>query len=264
MPFLRVNDIVVHWREVGPATAPAVIFANSLGSDFRIWDEVAGALKERYRIVTYDKRGHGLTSETPGPYSIDGLASDSLALIDRLGIETFAFVGLSVGGMIAQRVAIRAGGRLKALVLCDTAAKIGEAAAWSARIAAVEANGLSVIADAVIERWFSSAFRSTRADEVAGWRNMLVRTPQAGYAATCAAIRDADLRDDATKITAPTLFVAGSEDGSTPPAIVRESARLVPGARFEEIAGAGHLPCIDQPLKLAKLIAEHFAEAGYV
>ena len=99
---------------------------------------------------------------------------------------------------------------------------------------------------------------------MAGWRNMLVRTPAAGYAATSAAIRDADLAGDATKIKAPSLFVAGSEDGATPPDLVRESARLVPGARFEEIAGSGHLPCIDQSLKLASLIAEHLSEAGYV
>ncbi len=264
MRFVRVNDILVHWREIGPAGAPAVIFANSLGTDFRIWDEVANALAGRYRIVTYDKRGHGLSDEPAGPYSIDGLASDSLALIDHLGIETFAFVGLSVGGMIAQRVAVRAANRLKALVLCDTAVKIGDAAAWNSRVAAVEAHGLSAIAEAVLERWFSSAFRCTRADELAGWRNMLVRSPQAGYTATCLALRDADLRNDAPKITAPTLFAVGSEDGSTPPDLVGESARLVPQARIEVIAGSGHLPCIDQPLKLANLITQHFSEAGYV
>jgi 3-oxoadipate enol-lactonase len=264
MRFLRVNGIVVHWRETGPAGAPAVIFANSLGTDFRIWDEVANALAGRYRIVTYDKRGHGLSDEPAGPYSIDNFASDTLALIDHLGIETFAFVGLSVGGMIAQKVAVRAANRLKALVLCDTAVKIGDAAVWNARIEAVETQGLSAIADAVLERWFSSAFRRNRTDELAGWRNMLIRSPQAGYAATCAALRDANLTDDAPKITAPTLFAVGSEDGSTPPDLVRESARLVPQARFEVIEDSGHLPCIDQPVKLANLITGHFGEAGYV
>lgn len=264
MAFSRVNDIVVHWRQIGPEDAPAVVFANSLGTDFRIWDEVANALAGRYRIVTYDKRGHGLSDEPAGPYSIDGLASDSIALIDHLGIETFAFVGLSIGGMIAQRVAVRAANRIKALVLCDTAAKIGDAAGWNARIAAVESQGLSAIADAVLERWFSSAFRRSRSDELAGWRNMLIRSPQAGYVATCAALRDADLRPDAPRITAPTLFAVGCEDGSTPPDLVRQSARLVPQARFELIANSGHLPCIDHPLELANLIAQHFSEAGYV
>src|SRR5271165_5145897 len=115
MAFSRVKDIVVHWRELGPSDAPAIVFANSLGTDFRIWDEVAGTLNDRYRIVTYDQRGHGLSDLTPGPYSIDGLAEDTLGLIDHLGLESFAFVGLSVGGIIAQRVAIRVGGRLKAL-----------------------------------------------------------------------------------------------------------------------------------------------------
>src|SRR5262249_3211448 len=161
-----------------------------LGTDLRIWDDVAAKLASRYRILTYDNRGHGLSDAPPGPYSIDEMASDILALIDTLGINTFAFVGLSVGGMIAQRLAVRAAERPRALIVCDTAVNISEAALWNARIKAVEANGINAIADGVLERWFSAAFRRERPDELAGWRNMLVRTPAHGYAATCAAIRD--------------------------------------------------------------------------
>jgi 3-oxoadipate enol-lactonase len=264
MPFTRLKDITVHWRETGPLQAPAIVFVNSLGTDFRIWDEVAGALEDRYRIVVCDKRGHGLSDETPGPYSIDGLAGDCLALIDYLGIETFALVGISIGGMIGQRVAIEAAHRLKALVLCDTAAKIGDAASWNARITAVEQGGLGAIADAVMERWFSSEFRRERPVEVSGWRNMVLRTPSGSYTAACAALRDADLSDEAPKIAVPTLVVVGSEDGSTPPDLVRATARLIPNARFEVIEGSGHLPCLDNPIKLVHLISEHLSRAGYV
>jgi 3-oxoadipate enol-lactonase len=173
-------------------------------------------------------------------------------------------VGVSIGGMIAQQAALRSAGRIKVLVPCDTAAKIGDAASWNARIEAVEKGGLGAIADAVMERWFPPEYRRTRPDELGGWRNMLLRTPAKGYAAACAALRDADLRTETPKIDVPTLFVAGSEDGSTPPDLVRESALLIPGARFEVIEGAGHLPCLDHPMKLAHLISAHFEGAGYV
>jgi 3-oxoadipate enol-lactonase len=263
MPFSKVDDIVVHWRETGPENAPPILFANSLGTDFRIWDEVAFVLSDRYRVITYDKRGHGLTDETPGPYSIDLLARDALSLASKLGLTHFAFVGLSIGGQIAQRVAHLAGDRVKALVLCDTAAKIGDAAGWNARIDAIEKGGLGAIADGVMERWFSAEYRRTRLEELAGWRNMFLRSPKQGYLACCAALRDADLTSDAPKITAPTLAVVGSEDGSTPVDLVQKTAQLITGARFEVIDGSGHLPCLDQPLHLAHLIALHLTGAGY-
>ena len=150
------------------------------------------------------------------PYTIDDHTDDLLALLDHLKIDKAALVGLSVGGMIAQRMAVRAPERVQALTLCCTAAKIGTPELWAERITAVESGGIEPIADNVLQRWFTPLFRETQADEVAGWRNMLVRTPAHGYAGTCAAIRDADLRPDAGRIKAPTLCVAGDQDGSTP------------------------------------------------
>ena len=193
MAFIRANNIVLHHQVLGREGAPALVFANSLGSDFRIWQEVAPAFRERYRVVLYDKRGHGLSDAPPAPYTIDQHTDDLLALLDHLRIEKAAIVGLSVGGMIAQRMAIRTPQRVGALVLCDTAAKIGTSEMWAERIAAVEQAGIESIADNVLQRWFTPAFRQERRDEWAGWRNMLVRTPAHGYAGTCAAIRDADL-----------------------------------------------------------------------
>lgn len=264
MAFVRANGILLHHQVLGRADAPALVFNNSLGSDFRIWQAVAPAFADRFRVVLYDKRGHGLSDAPPAPYTMDDHTDDLLGLLDHLGIDSAALVGLSVGGMIAQRAAVRAPGRVRALVLCCTAAKIGAPGLWAERIAAVETGGIGPIADNVLERWFTPDFHKTCADDVAGWRNMLVRLPSHGYAGTCAAIRDADLTADAARIQAPTLCVAGDQDGSTPADVVRRTADLIPGARYELIAGCGHIPCIEKPAALTQLIQGHLQEARLV
>jgi 3-oxoadipate enol-lactonase len=264
MAFRRVNDIVLHHRVSGRSDAPTIVFSNSLGSDFRIWEAVVPSLAERYRIVLYDKRGHGLSDAPAGPYTIDDHADDLLGLLDHLGVECAAVVGLSVGGMVAQRIAVKAPARVRALVLCGTAARIGTAESWAERIAAIETSGVDAIAEAVIQRWFTPNFRTERPDDWAGWRNMLVRTPEQGYVGTCAAIRDADLTDQAGRIAVPTLCLVGDQDGSTPPELVRQTADLIPGARFETIEAAGHIPCIERPDAMARLIGQHLQEARHV
>ena len=264
MAFIRANGVVLHHQALGPPDGPALVFINSLGSDFRIWQEVAPAFLESCRVVLYDKRGHGLSDAPPAPYTMDDHTGDLLALLDHLGIRSAALVGLSVGGMIAQRMAVRTPQRVLALTLCCTAARIGTAETWAERIAAVERGGVEPIVEAVLQRWFTPSFRETRPDECAGWRNMLVRTPAHGYAGTCAAIRDADLTADAARIAAPTLCVAGDQDGSTPADLVRATAGLIPGARFELIRSAGHIPCVEQPAVLARLIGHHLREAKIV
>ncbi|MDF2973233.1 MAG: 3-oxoadipate enol-lactonase, partial [Microvirga sp.] len=216
------------------------------------------------QVVLYDKRGHGLSDAPPAPYSIDDHTDDLLALLNHLGIGKASLVGLSVGGMIAQRMAVRAPDRVQSITLCCTAAKIGTPELWADRINAVEAGGIEPIADAVLQRWFTPKFHEMQADDLAGWRNMLVRTPAHGYAGTCAAIRDADLRTDAGRITTPTFCVAGDQDGSTPADVVKGTADLIPGARFALIEGAGHIPCVEKPAELSGLIKQHLEEAGLV
>jgi 3-oxoadipate enol-lactonase len=260
MAFTRLNQHRLHWRETGNPQAPAVMFVNSLGTDCRLWDELAGLLGRDWRILLYDKRGHGLSEAPPGPYTIALLADDVLALADHLHLARFALVGLSIGGLIAQQVALQAPSRLTALVLADTAAQIGTAASWNARIAAVNAEGLPGIADAVMQRWFTPAFHAAQPDALRGWRAMLCGTAPAGYVAACAALRDADLTARIGAITAPTLVLAGDADQSTPPDLVRATASRIPGARFALIADCGHIPPAEQPATLAASIQAHLQE----
>lgn len=258
MDFRALNGVVLHVEDIGAADGPALVFSNSLGTDLRIWDDVVGQLADRFRIVRYDKRGHGLSEIGETPYSIDDHVGDLAALLDDLAIEGAIVCGLSVGGLIAQGLTASRPELVAGLVLCDTAHKIGSAELWNTRMAAIGKSGIAAIAEGILERWFSKDLRENDRAALAGWRAMLTRTPEAGYLGTCAAIRDADFTEEAKRIAVPTLCIVGAEDGATPPALVRELADLVPGARYEVIAGAGHLPCIERPLAVARLI-EDFA-----
>jgi len=264
MAFASIGGLTLHYQLSGPAGAPPLVFANSLGCDLRIWDEVVAKLGDRYRVLRYDKRGHGLSDAPPAPYTLDDHAGDLLGLLDHLGLARVALAGISVGGLVAQRLALRAPERLAALALCDTAAKIGNDALWAERIAAVEGEGIAAISAAVLGRWFTADFPRLRPAEFAGWRNMLERSPAAGYAGTCAALRDADLRAEIGAIAIDTLVVVGEADLSTPPELVRETARLLPRARFHVLPGCGHLPPLEQPALLAAILTTYLEELGHV
>jgi 3-oxoadipate enol-lactonase len=242
----------LHLRVEGPDSGPAVLFANSLGSDLRLWDKVLPLLPPGLRIIRYDKRGHGL-SAVGGGEALQDHAEDAIAIITAFARGPVTFVGLSLGGLIAQAVAHQRPDLVRALVLSNTAARLGTAESWAARIAAVEAGGLASIADAVMERWFAPAFRDT--PDCALWRNMLTRTPAAGYIAACRTLADADQTAATATLRLPTLVIAGSEDGASPPALVRASANLIPGAAFHDIPGAGHLPPVETPAAWAALVA---------
>lgn len=251
MAFGLFNHQVLHFQDENPRRARSFVFVNSLGTDLRIWDELATHYADNFRTVRYDLRGHGLSDAPPAPYAIDDHVGDLAALLDAHGIRDAIIVGLSVGGMIAQALAAQRPDLVRLLVLCDTAHKIGTAETWNARIDAVRAAGLASIADAVLERWFSAEFRRSRAADLAGYRNMLTRTPAEGYVGTCATLRDTDLTQVTSRLTQPALCLVGEEDGATPPALVRSLSELIPNAGFKTIPSAGHLPCIEQPKLLA-------------
>ncbi len=263
MSFVRINGVLLHYGLAGPPAAPVIVFANSLGTDLRIWDGVVDQLATRYRMVTYDKRGHGLSDAPPGDYTLDDHVADLAGLLDHLGIVRAALCGVSIGGLIAQGFALRYPTRADRLVLCDTAAKFGDATLWNGRIAAIEQGGMAAIADAVMERWFSPGFFALQPDMLAGCRNLFLRSDAAGYRSTCATLRDADLTARVRDIVCPALVIAGSADKSTPVDLVRSLAEAVPGARFEVIDGAGHIPSIEQPETLAGLIANFLEEARH-
>lgn len=263
MAFVRTNGIVLHYRLHGPEGAPAVAFVNSLGTDARIWDEVIATLGTRYRILSYDKRGHGLSESPAGDYTLADHVGDLAGLLDHVGMSTAAVVGVSVGGLIAQGFALRHPERVTALVLCDTVPRLGAPQTWNDRIAAIQARGMGAIANSVMERWFSAGFRQNRPVDLAGWRNLFLRTDVEGYCATCATLRDSDLTAEVGGIDKPTLVLVGDEDGSTPVPLVRACAEAIPGARFEIVPQAGHIPSIEQPAVVATLLTEFFEEAGH-
>lgn len=258
----NTGDIVTHFTVDGPENGPTIVFSNSLGTDFRSWDDVVARLSGKFRCIRYDKRGHGLTDLTPAPYSIDQLTGDLNELLDHLGVTDAVICGLSVGGVIAQNLASQHPARVRAIILCDTAAKIGTQELWDARIKAVNDGGIKAISEAILQRWFSATFPEKHPEAFANWRNMLIRTPAQGYVGVCHALAAANLTQATAKLTIPALVLGGSEDGATPPDVVRATADLITGAAFQLIDGVGHLPCIEAPDVLATLI-EDFAGAQY-
>ncbi|MGA0543106.1 3-oxoadipate enol-lactonase [Neotabrizicola sp. VNH66] len=240
----------MHYRIDGPDDGPELVFANSLGTDLRLWDDVVQLLPE-FRCIRFDKPGHGL-SDGAAAVTIDSLAEDAAALIGRLARGPVVLVGLSIGGMIAQAVALRHPGLLRGLVLSNTAAKMGTAEGWSDRIAAIRAGGLESIADAVMDRWFAAEFRA--GPDLAIWRNMMVRTPAAGYIAACEALAAADLTGALAGLRLPVMVIAGEEDRASPPDLVAGLAAAIPGARLHRLAGTGHIPPAEAAGPMAGLL----------
>lgn len=262
MKTVTSNDVTLHVQVEGPETGPVVMFANSLGTDLRVWDLLLPHLPEGLRIVRYDKRGHGLSDCPAAPYDMDTLVADAEAIIDTLGLRDIAFVGLSIGGLIGQGLAARRPETMRALVLMDTAAKIGSPEMWQDRIDALRTGGIASMADAILDRWFAPEMRND-ATRLAPWRHMLTRTPIEGYIGCCAAIAGADFTETTRALTLPVMAMAGSEDGSTTPDLVRTTAELC-NAAFHVIADAGHLPCIEAPEHVGALISDFLKETGHV
>lgn len=264
MSFLNVGSCVLHYLAEGAPDKPALVFSNSLGSDLRIWDAMVPLFAEDFRVIRYDTRGHGLSEAPAPPYSVEDLARDVVGLLDALHIKEAVVCGLSVGGVIAQQLAISHTDRVRALVLCDTGARIGTVASWEERMATVKGHGLGALAASSMERWFSEDFRGRRGDEVRGYANMVVRTAVNGYLGTCCALRDADLTQGATQIHKPTLVLCGEQDIATPPEMARELARVIPNARLSLIPKAAHISCVEQPKAMAEQMMQFFREVHIV
>lgn len=256
-----MSAVQVHAEITGRDDGPVVVLSNSLGSTHRMWEPQLAALQQRFRVVRYDTRGHGSSPVPNGPYGIDDLADDLVALLDRLGVERAHLVGLSLGGMTAMRVAGRNPERVDKLALLCTGAQLPPASNWTDRAATVRAHGCVAVAAAVVERWFTPEFLAAHPDIRANHEAMVVATPVEGYAGCCEAIAALDLRDDLTSITAPTLAIAGSDDPATPPAKLEEIAGGVRDGRLLVVPHAAHLANAEQPGIITSALIEHLEQS---
>jgi 3-oxoadipate enol-lactonase len=249
----------LHHVVEGAEGAPVLVLSTSLGTTLEMWDPQAAALAERFRLVRYDQLGHGRSDVVAGPYSVDALGAALLELLDSLGVERFSFCGLSLGGALGLWLGASEPDRVERLAVCCTSAHFGSPELWEGRAAAVRADGVGSIADAVVERWFTGRFARERADEVARFRAMLAATPAEGYAACCEAIRDWDFRARLGEIRAPTLVLMAGDDAATPPEEGERIAAGVPGARLLVVPEAAHLANVEQPEAVTRALLEHLA-----
>ncbi len=255
MPSVTLAGARLNYQFDGPDAAPVLVLAHGLGADLSMWAPQVLPLSERFRLLRYDARGHGQSSVPAGPYSIRDLGLDVLNLADVLNVGRFHFCGLSMGGMIGMWLAVNAPQRLDRLVLANTAAKVGSAEMWNARIQKVRAEGMAAVASIMAERAFTEAFRLRKPDTLARTQQMLLDAPAEGFAGGCAAIRDMDQRSDIARITAPTLVIAGVHDGATPAEEGRSIAETIPGARYAEL-DASHLSNVERPHEFNRAVLE--------
>jgi 3-oxoadipate enol-lactonase len=240
MPFAQDQGARIHYEIEGPEDGPVLLLSNSLGTDLGMWSPQMPSLAARYRVLRYDSRGHGRSEAPSGPYTIDMLGQDAVAVFDAAGVERVLFCGLSKGGMVGQWLGVNAPDRVGRLVLANTAAFIGAPEVWNQRIETVRAQGMAAIVPGVIDRWFTKPFQERAPDSVARIRDMLLATDPGGYTACCAAVRDMGQRQTIGAISVPTLVIAGRHDLATSPEQGRLIADTVPGARFLEL-DAAHL-----------------------
>lgn len=254
MTFTNINGNNIHYQYLDNQDDRTFIFINSLGTDFRIWDGVVDILKHHGNILRFDKAGHGLSTLNNPNCEIENYADDVIGLMDFLNIQKAVIVGLSIGGIIAQYLAIHHAEKIERLILSNTAPKVGSEEGWNTRIETVKKDGIASIADNIMKVWFSENFRTNRADELLGYKMMVSTINLQGYIQACEALKINDLTNEISEITVPTLCFAGTEDGSTPPAQVRAMADLIPNSTYILIEGVGHIPCVEVPELMANLI----------
>lgn len=256
------NEPTLHVRDEGPRDAPVLVLAHGLGTDLSLWDGVVPHLPDALRVIRYDLRGHGQSDVPEPPYSMGAMIRDAEGVLELLGVRDCAFVGLGLGGMIAQGLAVKRLDLVRALVLAGTAAKWGLPKMWQAQADAARSEGIQAVAPQVISRWFSpKAIREGHAE--ATMCRLLAMRPD-GYAGGCAAIAGSDFFTPTSGLRLPVLGIAGADDRATPPDLVRETTGLIPGSRFELVRRAGHLMCLDQPAAFAALLTGFLQDTGHL
>lgn len=245
MPHVQANGITLHYDLRGPEQASVVVFSNSVGATLEMWDAQAAALSGPYRVLRYDTRGHGLSQAVHEPTTVYDLADDLAALLAGLGIVKAHVVGLSLGGMTAQALAVRHPNYLLSLTLIATSAYLQMG--WNERIAAVRATGLTGIADAVMQRWFTPAFLASSPNTVAAMRQRFIANDAEGYIACGMAIRDMDLRDTIHAIAVPTLIIAGEADPATTLMMMEDVRSRIVGAEMVILPKVAHILNLEAP-----------------
>ncbi len=256
LPHIRLNA-----RIEGPVGAPALVFAHALGTDLSIWDGVLAQLPRRFRVLAYDQRGHG-GSDTPAPpYAMGALVRDCEALMDHFALKDAVIIGVSLGGLVAQGLAVKRLDLVRGVVLSNTAARIGTPEMWQTRMLEIRETGLDAYVDGAMQRILGVGYRTNPA--LPYLRDLLTRTAPDGWLGCAAAIAGADFYTTTASLRLPALVIAGANDGSTPPDLVRETAELIPGHRFALMRGAGHLPMVEKPAEYAALLETFLAEIGH-
>lgn len=255
------DGVRLHAVADGPPDAPALVLATPLATTVAVWDPLLQHLPEGLRIIRYDLRGHGQSDVPDGPYTMGQMIGDAEAVCDAFEVRDAVFLGLSVGGLIAQGIAVKRPDIVRALILAHTAVKIDNPAAWQAKIATVEAGGMSAFADFVIRRMFGQAFYGSK--DMPRWLDMFMKTDTKGFVGVCAAIAGTDFYATTAKLRIPTLGIAGSDDKAIPPDMVRETIDLIPGSQFVLMRKVGHLPCVEDSDGFAAIIARFLADIGH-
>ncbi len=257
MQVFETNGRHVHYlMNRAGKNAQTLVFANSLGTDLRIWDIVADELGSQFNILRIDKPGHGLSQTNGFETTAQALAEDVIAAMAAESIKSGILVGLSIGGLVVQEVCRLRPDLVAKLVLTNTASKLGSSELWAERLQLIESNGLSSMVDGVLDRWFSEEFRALHPGRFAAARIMLSQTSDEGYMAACTALRDADLRQSARQIKVPVQCIAGSNDLATPEEVVREMADNIPGSKLAVLESVGHIPCLEEPQGFCKIIRD--------
>jgi len=256
VPFLVRDGCRIYWRLDGKPELPVLVLGNSLGTDLHMWHPQVDALTQHFRLLRLDTRGHGASGVPGGDYTIEDLGSDVLAVCNHLGLRRFHYCGLSLGAMVGQRLALQVPQRLGGLVLANAAACLPTRESWSARMALARASGMEALVDMVMPRFFSDEYRARNEPLYHSLRTTFLHTEPQGYAACCAAVRDADFRPHLASISTPTLVIAGTRDTVTPPDTHgAELTRGIAGARLVTL-DAAHISSVEQPAGFARAVAD--------
>jgi len=254
MPMINADDgcpinVVVE----GSESTPALMLSNSLGTNLHMWDDQADVFAKHFRVIRYDRRGHGKSGVPQGPYSMERFGRDVIAVLDALDVKKTNWCGLSMGGMVGQWLGANAPDRVEKLVLSNTHSYYADKTPWNDRIKTVREQGLAAMVDGNLQRWFTEGFRNRAPDVIARMKNMFVATDPKGYIACCEAIRDMDFRKSNSRISAPTLVIVGAQDAATPPAAGEAIAQQIKGAKLVSL-DAAHISNMEQPKAYAEAV----------